>query len=97
MREIDGVGGYGGEELSAIIHLNLDRELLMLLKRIKSIVTENSFIYQDKKLKITFSAGVTIRNKYPTYDIALQKADSLLYKAKDSGRNKILLDNGIAI
>ena len=69
----------------------------MLLKRIKSIVTENSFIYQDKKLKITFSAGVTIRNKYLTYDIALQKEDSLLYKAKDSGRNKMLLDNVIEI
>ena len=97
IRDIDLVARYGGEEFIAIIHFNLDRELLMLLKRIKSIVTENSFIYQDKKLKITFSAGVTIRNKYPTYDIALQKADSLLYKAKDSGRNKILLDNGIEI
>ncbi|MFA7086316.1 MAG: diguanylate cyclase [Aliarcobacter sp.] len=97
IRDIDLVARYGGEEFIAIIHFNLDRELLMLLKRIKSIVTENSFIYQDKKLKITFSAGVTIRNKYPTYDIALQKADSLLYKAKDNGRNKILLDNGIEI
>ncbi len=53
--------------------------------------------HQDKKLKITFSAGVTIRDKYQTYDIALQKADALLYKAKESGRNKILLDNGIEI
>ncbi len=50
----------------------------MLLKRRKSIVTEDSFIYKNKKIKITFSAGVTIRNKYPTNDIALQKADSIL-------------------
>ncbi len=54
----------------------------MLLKRIKSIVTENSFIYQDKKLKITFSAGVTIRNKYPTYDIALQKAELFIIQSQ---------------
>lgn len=96
-REIDLVGRYGGEEFIAVVHFNLDRELLQFLKRVKTIVTENSFIYQDKKLKITFSAGVTIRDKYPTYDIALQKADALLYKAKESGRNKILLDNGIEI
>ncbi|MCT7613101.1 diguanylate cyclase [Aliarcobacter butzleri] len=48
-------------------------------------------------LRITFSAGVAIRNSYPTYENALQKADTLLYKAKESGRNKILLENGMEI
>lgn len=97
IRDHDLVGRYGGEEFIAIVHYNLDRELLGFLKRIKSIVTENNFVYKDKKIKITFSAGVSIRNKYPTYDNAVQKADALLYKAKESGRNKILIDNGIEI
>lgn len=97
VRNHDIVGRYGGEEFIAVVHFNLDRELLMFLKKIKTIVLENNFLYQDKKLKLTFSAGVSIRNKYPTYENALQKADSLLYKAKESGRNKILIDNGIEI
>lgn len=97
VREHDLVGRYGGEEFIAIIHFNLNRELLQFLKRIKTIVTENSFLYQDKKIRITFSAGVAIRNSYPTYENALQKADALLYKAKESGRNKILLENGMEI
>ncbi|MBL3520973.1 diguanylate cyclase [Aliarcobacter lanthieri] len=97
IRDHDLVGRYGGEEFIAVVHFNLDRELLMFLKRIKSVVTENSFIYKDKKIKLTFSAGVAIRNKYPTYENTVQKADSLLYRAKQSGRNKILLDNGIEI
>ncbi|MDN5103317.1 GGDEF domain-containing protein [Aliarcobacter butzleri] len=97
VREHDLVGRYGGEEFIAIIHFNLNRELLQFLKRIKTIVTENSFLYQDKKIRITFSAGVAIRNSYPTYENALQKADTLLYKAKESGRNKILLENGMEI
>nr|WP_228279850.1 GGDEF domain-containing protein [Aliarcobacter butzleri] len=97
VREHDLVGRYGGEEFIAIIHFNLNRELLQFLKRIKTIVTENSFLYQDKKIRITFSAGVAIRNSYPTYENALQKADELLYKAKESGRNKILLENGMEI
>ena len=97
VREHDIVGRYGGEEFVAIIHFNLNRELLQFLKRIKTIVTENSFLYKDKKIKVTFSAGVAIRSTYETYENTLQKADVLLYQAKENGRNKIVLENGMEI
>lgn len=97
VREHDLVGRYGGEEFVAIIHFNLNRELLQFLKRIKTIVTENSFLYKDKKIKVTFSAGVAIRSSYDTYENTLQKADMLLYQAKENGRNKIILENGMEI
>ena len=97
VRDHDLVGRYGGEEFVAIIHFNLNRELLQFLKRIKTIVTENSFLYKDKKIKVTFSAGVAIRSNYNTYENALQKADVLLYQAKENGRNKIVLENGMEI
>jgi diguanylate cyclase len=97
VREHDLVGRYGGEEFVAVIHFNLNRELLQFLKRIKTIVTENSFLYKDKKIKVTFSAGVAIRSSYDTYENTLQKADMLLYQAKENGRNKIILENGMEI
>ena len=97
VRDHDLVGRYGGEEFVAIIHFNLNRELLQFLKRIKTIVTENSFLFKDKKIKVTFSAGVAIRSSYPTYENTLQKADMLLYQAKENGRNKIILENGMEI
>ncbi|AXX90144.1 GGDEF domain-containing protein [Arcobacter suis] len=97
VREHDIVGRYGGEEFVAIIHFNLNRELLQFLKRIKTIVTENSFLYKEKKIKVTFSAGVAIRSSYATYENTLQKADMLLYQAKENGRNKIILENGMEI
>ena len=97
VREHDVAGRYGGEEFVAIIHFNLNRELLQFLKRIKTIVTENSFLYKDKKIKVTFSAGVAIRSSYPSYENTLQKADMLLYQAKENGRNKIILENGMEI
>lgn len=95
VREHDIVGRYGGEEFVAIIHFNLNRELLQFLKRIKTIVTENSFLYKEKKIKVTFSAGVAIRSSFDTYENTLQKADMLLYQAKEAGRNKIILENGM--
>ena len=97
VREHDLVGRYGGEEFVAVVHFNLNRELLQFLKRIKTIVTENSFLYKDKKIKVTFSAGVAIRSSYPSYENTLQKADMLLYQAKENGRNKIILENGMEI
>lgn len=97
IRDLDIVGRYGGEEFIAVIHFNLNRELLQFLKRIKSIVVENSFLYKDKKIKVTFSAGVAIRSSYDTYENTVQKADMLLYKAKENGRNKIVLENGMEI
>jgi diguanylate cyclase (GGDEF)-like protein len=97
IRDHDLVGRYGGEEFVAIIHFNLNRELLQFLKRIKTIVTENSFLYKTNKIKVTFSAGVAIRSSYPTYENTLQKADMLLYQAKENGRNKIILENGMEI
>ena len=97
IRDHDIVGRYGGEEFIAIIHFNLNRELLQFLKRIKTIVTENSFLYKDEKIKVTFSAGVAIRSSYETYENTVQKADMLLYQAKENGRNKIVLENGMEI
>ena len=97
VREHDIVGRYGGEEFVAIIHFNLNRELLQFLKRIKTIVTEISFLYKEKKIKVTFSAGVAIRSSFDTYENTLQKADMLLYQAKENGRNKIILENGMEI
>jgi len=93
-RDLDIVGRYGGEEFVAIVHFNLNRELLQYLKRIKTIVTSNSFVYKEKKIKVTFSAGVAVRSNYESYDNAIQKADMLLYEAKENGRNQIKLDSG---
>ena len=97
IRDHDVVGRYGGEEFVGIIHFNLSRELLLFLKRIKNIVTENRFVYKDKKIPVTFSAGVAIRSNYDTFENTLQKADMLLYQAKENGRNKIVLENGMEI
>ena len=96
-RDLDIVGRYGGEEFVAIIHFNLKRELLKYLKRIKAIINENSFIYKNQKIHVTFSAGVAVRNDHNNYDSTIQKADVLLYEAKESGRNKIIMEDGTVI
>jgi len=94
-REFDIVGRYGGEEFVATIHYNLKRELLKYLKRIKNIVSQNKFVYKENKIKVTFSAGVAIRDSHSSSSDTIQQADILLYKAKEAGRNRIILEDGM--
>ncbi len=96
-RENDIVGRYGGEEFVAIVHFNLNRELLQYLKRVKTIVTSNDFNYKNTKIKVTFSAGVAVRSNHDTYASTIQRADMLLYEAKENGRNQIKLEDGKTI
>ncbi|MGA1938806.1 GGDEF domain-containing protein [Arcobacter sp. YIC-310] len=96
-RDHDIVARYGGEEFIALVNFNLTRELLQYLKRVKQIVTSNNFVYKENKIKVTFSAGVTIRSSHSCYENAIQKADMLLYQAKENGRNQIKLEDGRTI
>jgi PleD family two-component response regulator len=51
-------------------------------------------VYKNQRIQITFSAGVTFRNKYSNFEATQDIADKLLYKAKEQGRNKVFFDNG---
>lgn len=96
-RDLDIVGRYGGEEFIAILHFDDEMELETYIKRVKSIVTDHKFKYNNLKIQITFSAGVTLRSKNKSYDKMVKKADELLYQAKNTGRNKIIFQNGLEL
>jgi len=96
-REIDIIGRFGGEEFIGIIHHKNEKELITYITRIKSLITKHMFKYKEHKISITFSAGLTIRSKNDSYENTLSLADDLLYKAKNSGRNKIIFQSGIEV
>ncbi len=96
-RKEDVLARYGGEEFVALVHYQDEVEIERYLKRVKNTIKDSNFIYQNNKLKITFSAGVSYRNKYNSFADAKNSADELLYKAKNKGRNTIILDNDILI
>lgn len=93
-RDSDIVCRYGGEEFVVAIQYKNRDELDKYVFRIKSVITTNKFIYQEHKLKITFSAGVQIRSKHKNIDETISNADKLLYEAKESGRDKIIFWDG---
>jgi len=92
-KNTDTIARYGGEEFVAIINYTNIEGLYSYLKRIKNVVNQNKFIYNEHKLELTFSSGVELRSNYDNPTQTLVEADKLLYKAKNNGRNKILFWN----
>ncbi len=90
IRQIDLIGRYGGEEFSIILS-ETDKDVAGLAaERIRTAVQDKHIRVYDEELKITVSIGIST---YP-YDgkeieKLIDKADSALYQAKQSGRNRV--------
>ena len=81
---------YGGEEFVILFpFLNKD-ESRDFIEDIKKQISKSKFVYKDATIKVTFSAGVALRSEHRRVDDFVKEADSLLYKAKEAGRDKIL-------
>lgn len=92
----DVISRYGGEEFVALVHYKHEDEITRYIKRVKEIINNNKFVYNNEvKLNVKFSAGVTFRNKYESYEQAIKKADKLLYTAKKTGKDRIIFDNDL--
>ena len=89
----DIVSRNGGEEFSVIMTNCPRNKVMEVAERIRVTVQENKFYLIDgQMINITVSIGVAI---YPdsVKDIneIVEKADSALYEAKRTGRNKVVL------
>jgi diguanylate cyclase (GGDEF)-like protein len=92
-REVDIVARYGGEEFVIILPETEEKKAKSLANRIRRAVEEYDFSFKSFKKgnKITISIGGAI---YPfnakSKKVLIDKADKALYRAKDTGRNKVV-------
>ncbi len=87
VRTIDTVGRYGGEEFIVILPEADINQAGEISERLRRFVEIEDFEGQHA----TISMGVaTFRGNVPDKEQMIQKADELLYRAKDSGKNKVV-------
>ncbi|MEW8507313.1 MAG: diguanylate cyclase [Candidatus Thiodiazotropha sp.] len=79
---------YGGEEFLVIIHSHNECDASHVTRRVLERLKKLSFRGPIRKLKITASAGLAHYRKGESLDDLLQRADDLLYKAKEDGRDR---------
>ena len=89
LRAYDLVGRYGGEEFCLVLPNTNLGDGANLVDRLRQQVAEHVFTFDNRRLRITISAGVTSTEGQDeaSVDLLLSQADEALYRAKTSGRN----------
>lgn len=93
----DVVSRNGGEEFSVLMTDCPREKVLEVAERIRLAVQQHKFYLLDgQAINITVSIGVAI---YPDtvndINMIIEKADSALYEAKRTGRNKVILNTNM--
>ncbi len=84
----DWVGRYGGEEFLIVLNNTDQRVGVLVSEKLRKLIEEKDFIYDDLKIKITASFGLYEVAKEEEISDIIKHADDKLYVAKMTGRNK---------
>lgn len=90
IRSIDKFGRYGGEEFLLILPETSDGAALRTVERLRKIVAALDWSAISQDMSVTMSAGLAALRTDDTADSILARADQLLYRAKDLGRNRVV-------
>ena len=90
----DWVGRYGGEEFLIVLRNTDGNNAFNVAEKIRKLIEEKTFAYAGINIKITASFGAySIMNTRFTIDELINEADKNLYLAKNSGRNKTVIND----
>lgn len=92
LRPVDVVARYGGEEFVVLLPDTPAEEGQQVLTRLQRTLSAEFFTHEDKKVFITFSAGVTAYRVGEAIEAALERADMGLYEAKRTGKNRTCIN-----
>ena len=89
VREGDTVARWGGEEFIVLLLGAPEVDAAKKADEIRQKISELSFEFHQG-FHLTISAGVAHAEKGMFYETLLKRADDALYRAKDTGRNKVV-------
>lgn len=88
-RPEDAVGRYGGEEFVVVLPGGSYEGARSFAEHIRNLVEHTKFMYKNKRIPVTMSIGIAIREQFDSLDKTLKTADDNLYQAKKKGRNRV--------
>lgn len=93
LRKTDVFARYGGEEFVILLLKSDITNSLRVAEKLRVTIQDTEFSYEDKKVPITVSVGITEVNSSDEEFITIfNRVDSYMYKAKKEGRNKVISD-----
>ena len=92
LRNTDFAFRYGGEEILAVLTNSTAEKALIPIERIRAKIENYPFEFYDQDVKVTISAGISsTQEDFSSAQELTRMADEALYKAKHSGKNKVVL------
>lgn len=93
LRATDLLGRWGGDEFMAIIQDVQDLSTLQdVAKKLRVMVESSRLDLETVRLSVTISIGATLIQAGKTSENFFQRADQLMYKSKQAGRNQITVE-----
>lgn len=92
-KSTDWVSRYGGEEFLIVLNNTNKEGAIVVSNKIKTLLGNTEFIYEGNKINITASFGVCCLKGGDIINATdfIKCADENLYKAKKTGRDKIVI------
>ncbi|MGJ3648531.1 GGDEF domain-containing protein [Sphingomonas sp. GlSt437] len=90
------VARYGGEEFVVLFANVPIEQARVTLEGARATVAGKTYRLRETDAPlgtVTFSAGLTVAAPGEPLDAAFQRADALLYRAKEAGRNRLIADS----
>lgn len=94
LRDTDCIGRYGGEEFMMLMPETSLDQAESTLQRISSVIAGLEIDVGVAEVQVTVSAGVAQHIQGESQHDMFSRADKALYRAKQSGRNRIVKDTG---
>ncbi len=82
-------GRIGGEEFALIVFNKSAQDVYYLVESIREDTQNIAIPVNNQMIRFTVSIGVAKKERNDSVDVSLDKADQMLYKVKQSGRNNI--------
>ena len=93
IREGDIAARTGGEEFVLVLHHASPKVATAVADRIRMLCALSAMQTPSGRLSATVSAGIAFAaNDSASFDEVLHRADASLYRAKDNGRDRVVLD-----
>jgi diguanylate cyclase (GGDEF)-like protein len=90
LREVDILARYGGDEFCCVLPDTPLSATHLLADRIRRDVMKSEYVFDDNKIAVTVSIGISgVDKATENSDALFKKADDALYDAKRAGRNRV--------
>ena len=89
IRDSDSFGRYGGEEFVLILPETSYEAAVHVAEKLRRAIERTTVVFEQHKIHVTASFGVAFLENGDALDDLFSRADQLLYKAKNTGRNQV--------